>query len=124
MPHVLFGHGRDLVQPEPVAAIGQAERRPHGIQRVFYRVGPAVAEIAVSLTAPARSALVACAEARLRLSRRMSCVESIQHFLDEAFGARRIIILENYSPGLWAHPQAEYGTDEDASKAKTSVPSL
>lgn len=63
-----------------------------------------MAQIAVALTAPARSALMAYAKTRFRVARGMPCVEVIQHLLNKAFGVRHLILLENSSPGSRAHP--------------------
>ena len=89
-------HHGDLVQPEPMAAIGEPQREPHRILGVFYRVRPVGPEVAVAEAPPSGSALVADAEASLGLADGMARIQIIEHLVDKLLRIRHLFLLENY----------------------------
>ena len=75
-------HRGDFVEPEPMASVCEAECEPHRLKRVFYRMGAVDLEVAVAFASPPGRALVAHAEAALRVSSRVPFVQICQNFID------------------------------------------
>ena len=103
-------HHGDLVQPEPMAAIGKPQREPHRILGVFYRVRPVGPEVAVAEAPPSGSALVADAEASLGLADGMARIQIIEHLVDKLLRIRHLFLLENYFSRFRGAPPTPVGT--------------